>query len=880
MAPQKTGYKPVQPRGRRTTATAATAAPPALPAISVSRNHLLSMLDLLVDQRLTVVVAPPGYGKTVLLSQWAARRRRHRVRWLTLSADHNDASRFARDVRRALSPGADRPNRARMGRDREVHPDAMTALFSQLEDTPPTTLVLDDFHVLTNRALIDGIAALMEFGPRPIHFVVATRVDPPPMYYRLRLSDVLVELRQDDLAFTRDEATELVRRVAGHHVADSHIEALVARTEGWAVGLQLAAISLRGQPDDRDVVEALASENRNVAEYLTGRVLRHQPAATRRFLLATSVLDRMSGPVCDFVIGHPGGQAMLEELERTSMFITRVEDPRGWFRYHQLFRALLRHRLRDGDPVRERLFLHRAAEWHVARDDLDSGVRYLADAGDWDAVMETAFRYGAALVSTGRSGAVAQWIEQVPRQARQGRADVLLLEVCGRILGGESTGVGEKLALIEQGESASAAERVVAGLLRAYWALQRGAAEEAIAVANRVLHEVDRVDDELIPNVMGIVRSRADIAAAAWLARGIGLVQQYELAEARRILQPVPEDLHPIWQVAAIGSLALVEAWSGRLRIAEQLGARAIALAHELGGDPSALTTGRLALAHVARELDQLERAREIVDELAGQPNSARDGVLASLVATENAHLAIAAGEAAVGLSCLVRHPNKFPLPRAVASRRQAVEAQLLIMIGDLDGASRALDLAPARDCSDVLSARARLAIERGDLAAARAVIAGWSDDSPRAQRERLVWLAVLDHLEGDDVAACSRLAMAVADAEVEGDIGIFRLAGPHVLGPARLLYRTVPSAFLRAIVELHHSPRVVTPVRDLVEQMTEREHVVLALLPTRLSNEEIATRLGVSVNTVKTHLKHIYRKLGVAGRREAVDAASDLRLV
>jgi LuxR family maltose regulon positive regulatory protein len=222
-------------------------------------------------------------------------------------------------------------------------------------------------------------------------------------------------------------------------------------------------------------------------------------------------------------------------------------------------------------------------------------------------------------------------------------------------------------------------------------------------------------------------------------------------------------------------------------------------------------------------------------------------------------------------------------MPRVVLARRRTVEAYLQVMTGDLNRAERVLDTAPEPPTSGVVSAGVRVAVERGDVSRARRLLEAWPDDpEPRAAAERLLWSAVLDHLEGDLQAAKTTFDAVVDAAEVEGDIGLFRAAGPHALGPARALYRDEPTPFLRTVVEAPAPTgrAAVRSVKELVEQLTEREFALMALLPTRLSNVELAERLGISVNTVKTHLKHIYRKLGVTGRTQAVTEAERLRLL
>jgi LuxR family maltose regulon positive regulatory protein len=859
-----------------------------VPVFAVSRGRLVSQLDLAAQRRVTVVVAPPGYGKTVLVSQWAAAHPRRRVRWLTIGPGR-DGGRFARDLCDALGTSAptsrNTPLAGLDGTDQAAGTAFLASLRADLETEPPTTVVLDDFHRLSNPGLLDELGVLIEHLPRWIHVVLVTQVDPPLHYHRLRLADELVEVRQDDLAFRWGEAAELLRRLVGHDLTTAQVDMLMARTEGWAVGLQLAAVSLRQRADPGSFVRTFAENDRHVADYLTEQVLHQQPEAIRQFLLSTSVLDRMSGPLCNAVTGGTGAHATLEELERRSLFITAVDARGEWFRYHQLFRALLRHHLRDEDPARERLLLRRAAAWHLARDDLDTGVDCLAEAGASEEILEAAFTHGGALVAQGRPATVARWIERVPPSLQHGHSRVMLLHAAASIMGGETRRAGEELDMIDGLDSASAADHVVADLLRARSALHDGAVAPAIVAADRVLSDVGTVDEAEVPSLLGLLGGRQDVAAAAWLTRGVALFLDGDVPAARGDLEAVLDGGHIAWQVRALASLALVDAWSGRLTSAGRFGARALKSARQLGLDQQPITADALlALATVARHREEFGDAARRLEQVAERVAPGRHPVLATLLATEQALLALGTGVPADGLAVLGRLRRAAPTsePPAVTARRRAVEARLRIMIGDLDGAQLALDGA-GHDSMDSVAGRMRLAVERGDLHTARRLVVRWpSKPEPRAHIERQLWLAILDHADGDQATACGRMAAVVAQTEPEWDLGLLRTAGHHVLGPARPLYRADPSPFLRAIVNPQGAAATRTPGprRELVDPLTERESALLALLPTRLSNAEIASRLGVSVNTVKTHVKHVYRKLGVAGRSEAVAAAERMRLI
>jgi LuxR family maltose regulon positive regulatory protein len=388
-----------------------------------------------------------------------------------------------------------------------------------------------------------------------------------------------------------------------------------------------------------------------------------------------------------------------------------------------------------------------------------------------------------------------------------------------------------------------------------------------------------------VPSVLGLMATVVDVTAAADVAVGVAGLYGGDWAAARSHLETVPEGAHLVWHVAGRGALALLEAWSGRLEAAELAARHAMAQARELGIDQQPVTTARLALAHVALRRGQLGRAASLLDEAGNGVEPDRRRVIATIVASEQASLALASGAGTGGLTLLAaRHGYEHPpMPPYVLAHLRAIEAELLVANGDLDRATQILGLADGVVTSELAAARVHLAVERHDLRQARAVLGRWPlGQSPRAGLEFGLWRAVVDHLGGDEPGARDRLEVVAAAAAEEGDLGLFRWAGEAVAAPARAAYRATPTPFLRTVVEGFTGGAGGRPrsTKDLVEQLTDREHAVLALLPTRLSNTEIAERLDVSLNTVKTHIKHVYRKLGVTRRGDAVSEAERLRLL
>ncbi len=851
----------------------------------MTRRRLEFLLELASQQRLTTVVAPTGYGKTVLLAQWARSHQGQRIRWVTVGPQHNDRRLLMSAIREALgaSGRGEREARSVSSDLPELPPPATVdlALLERLERLPPTTLVIDDFHELTDPALLEEMATLVEHAPRPLRFVIASQVDPPSRFYHLILSDTLVEIRQRDLAFTVEEAAELIERLAGVRLPVRHLERLVGRSEGWAVGLQLAALSLRSGADPEDFVQSFSGDDRGVADYLTEHVLSRLPEHTRDFLLRTSVVDRMSGSLCDALTGRSGSQAALEDLLRRSIFIT-VQDPGfRWFRYHQLFRTVLRGHLRHAGAELEPALLRAAAIWHIGRGDLEVGLQYLADAGAWQEVVETVSVFGADMLTGGRVSTVASVLSAIPGPVRRDNFPALLLEAAAWTMGGRGTRAVEALDAVEQAGSSSAWQKAVGGLLRSYSALREGRAVDAVTEAERVLRLVDSgvAGSEAPPDVLGLTPSRTEVVSATRAVQGAGLLYEGHLEPARRALELGARSGHPVWQVASLGSLALVEAWSGRLSAAERTGKQALALARRAGMTDLVSPAAYIALAAVAREREDSPTAESWLQQAGLVLAANGDEVASRLVVIEEALLSWAAGRPAGGLTMLRAYRSRFhhPPPDAVLARWISAEARLLLASGEHAGAAHALDLSPLETC-EVVGARVQLAVEQRDLQRARMLIERWPEHpEPRAGIERALWLAVVDHRSGRFDLARQRLAVVVEACSAERWLSPFR--PQPVVSAARVLYREAPTPFLREACDRPVLTTSSHAVKGMVEQLTDREFMVLPLLPTRMTNVEIAEVLGVSLNTVKTHLKHIYRKLGVTERSEAIAAAEEFHL-
>src|SRR5262245_30855289 len=349
------------------------------------RSQLIGRLEEAASRDVVLVSTPAGFGKTTLLASWAKRTQRP-LTWLSLDPDDNDPGRFWRYIVAAVDrvhKGSGVQALSLLNASAQPTLKAIvTALLNELAAHPDElVLVLDDYHLIVSHALHDSLAFLLEHLSPNLHVVISSRSDPPLPLARFRARGQLAELRTADLRFTFEEAAALLRRVWGLDLPEQSIAALEARTEGWVTGLQLVALSLRGASDPVRLIQGFTGSNRYILDYLTEEVLEQQPDKVRSFLLQTSVLDQLSGPLCDVLTGRSDGQEMLSHLERANLFLVPLDEERHWYRYHHLFADLLRVRLQSADPKRMPELHRKAAVWYKEYGLVSDALRHGLAAG-------------------------------------------------------------------------------------------------------------------------------------------------------------------------------------------------------------------------------------------------------------------------------------------------------------------------------------------------------------------------------------------------------------------------------------------------------------------------------------------------------------------
>ncbi len=869
----------------------ARTSPPRPSTHILSRPRLLEQMD--VDSRgaVTLVCGGPGSGKSHLVIDWARRRRGGpvRVAWAALGADCNDPQRLWSIFLAALErAGLESPSLAGLRAPSEVDEAFLDRLLLALEEQDsPVVVVLEDLHEVTDALAIHSIDTLVRLLPECVHLVMITRSDPPLSLHRLRVSGGLSEIRHADLAFTRDEAVALLSQ-HGLTLADAEVERLMERTEGWAVGLRLAALTLQRCTDDAERAQAVsdfAGDSRAVADYLVAEVLDRLPEDLRRFLLQTSVVERVDAGLAEHLTGTPGGADALERLETAGVPLIPLDDHRGWYRYHRLVQELCRQRLHAENPQLVTDLHTQAALWFADHGEYDESLRQALAARDWTTFGRIAVARAGAHVFGHPGSSLRGLLAELPANVLPD--DPWLATV--RALELHDSGSPDRLAQrVDRAEELWAREEsddatlhaMVLALLRAAAARARYDVVLAAAECERGVRLVDSVDGGAVAQWTALPSYRA----FADLLYGKSLVWQGRLEEAETSLQRAASSAQgrradPVdGGLLASAYLSLVLAMRGSLRQATAHAEHALTLGGTRGwSDEIQSTSAWLSLALVHLQRGDPLAARRALDEatmvLERRPDALLEVCLTLGTARllgENADPAAARAVLGEASRMLVDLPE-IPF---LTDWCLLVQAELELNAGSPDAVLDLLDpdsQLGASSAALVLCGRALL--HEGRAEAALATV----DSLTSAARpgvgaiEALVVTALAQEALRQDGAALMALTRALQAAEGEGWVRPF-LRERARLTPLLERYRTVvltPSPLLTRLLATS------APGARRSVALTDRELAVLQLLPSMMSNEQIARELFVSVNTVKVHLKSLYRKLGVTSRREAVMAGA-----
>jgi LuxR family maltose regulon positive regulatory protein len=896
----------------------------------VSRPRLSERLDRGAAARLMLVSAPAGFGKTTLLTQWlasglltgsASQAQKPAAAWLSLDQGDNDPASFWSYLVAALRTVAPGVGASTLTLLQEAQPPPIHAVLTMLLNdlgaiASEVVLVLDDFHVIDALDVQEGVSFLVEHLPPQMHLVIASRTDPALPLARLRARGELVEIRAADLRFTPEEAAAYLNEMMGLALGAADVAALEGRTEGWIAALQLAALSMQGRDDTAGFIAGFAGDDRYIVDYLVEEVLQRQPEHVRSFLLQTSLLSRLSGPLCDAVTGQNDGRARLEALDRGNLFVVPLDDRRRWYRYHHLFADVLRARLLDeqADHVRE---LHRrASEWYEQNDDRSEAIRHALAGNDLERAADLVELALPALRQRRQDATLRLWLEALPDELIRVRP-VLSVGYAGALMvRGEVEGVEGRLRDAERWLDSTTGQPT---------------SENHPSSAAMVV--VDEKEFRSLPSAIAIYR-----AGQALLVGDVAGT----MTHARRALNLAGKDNH-VGRGSPAVLLGLAHWASGDLQAANHWYAEGMASLVK-AGHLSDVIGCAVALADIRITQGQL---REAMSTYEWGLQQATDQSGPALRGAADMH---------VGMSQLLRERNDLDASRhhLLASRELGEHAGLpqnpyrwrvaLARVreaeGDLGGALELLNEADRLYVGDfspnvrpVPAMRARLWVASGRLGEALS----WASEQGLSGQDDLSYLHEFEHItlarvllaqhaaerdersldeadrllgylleaaekgkrtgsvieilalkalahqrHGDIPAALASLQRALMLAEPQGYIRVFVDEGAPMAALLKALAKQgIAPSYLRLLLAAVNGTEERRPAEPgLIEPLSQRELDVLRLLGTELDGPDIARELVVSLNTVRTHTKNIYTKLGVNNRRAAVRRAAELDLL
>lgn len=893
----------------------------------VSRPRLVEQLERGARGKLTLVSAPAGFGKTTLLAEWLATAptpARH-VAWVSLDAGDNDPTRFwtyCATALRALQGDAGGHALALL---RTSQPPPLDAVVAALINEVSTlehdvTLILDDYHVIDAEAVHAAIAFLLDHAPPGLRLIVSSRSDPTLPLARLRARGELAELRAADLRFSPHEAATFLNGVMGLQLAADDVVALEARTEGWIAGLHLAALSMQGREDASGFIQTFAGDHRYIVDYLVEEVLASQPERVREFLLATVILERLSGPLCDAVTGGAGSQALLEGLERDNLFVTPLDDRRQWYRYHHLFADVLRAHAKDEEPERVLERRRRASAWHEQHGLMSEAVRHALAASDFERAAGLIEIAWPQMDGSRQSVTWLGWARELP-EARVSARPVLSVAYGWALLEGGDLEAGEAYlrdaeCLLGAGPDAGqrpperSADMVVTDeeafrFLPASIAAARAYRAQALDDVQGTV-EYTRQALDLLPEDEHFRRGSpaALLACASWAGGDLESAAE-SIAEAERSFERAGSVLH-----ANTSMFVLAEIRKAQGRLREALRVYQASLRRAEGQDETVLRgtadlhTGLSELRREWNDLDDaaqhLARSREL-GEYAGSPHWRYRWCAA------RARMREIDGDPRGALDLLDEAERLYiegPVPdvRPIA----ALKARVWIAQGRLDEAfewanERGLasddELSYLREFEHITLAKALLARYRTehdarDMRAASRLLERLLAEAERGSRAgSVIAILALQALacgaRGDLSRALDCLERALQMAEPEGYVRVFVDEGEAMRdllrqAAARGIGGTHARRLLLAFDEPDTPASVAarTEAAGLAEPLTAREIEVLRLIAAGMRNQEIADQLFISLSTVKRHIANAYGKLGVSHRAEALARANELDLL
>lgn len=875
----------------------------------IDREKLIQELDNCFRQgsRLVLISAPAGYGKTTLVAEWLAHSEIPAA-WISLDEGDNDSGRFISYLVAALQAVHSGLGEAALALLQSPQPQKPEAILSLIVNDlvtfgAPFLLILDDYHTIHSQAVHAATLFLLDHLPPQGQLMIMTRADPPLAVSRLRGRGQLTELRMSDLRFSNAEAAQFIEIALGRRHSLAEIDALNSRAEGWAAGLQMAALALKvytGEGDGKDIsgfLHSFSGRHRYIMDYLVEEVLQSQPAEIQNFLTKTSILERVCGPLCDALLGadQPSGQSLLQMLEQANLFVIPLDERRQWYRYHQLFADLLYSQLMQTEPGLAQVLHSRASAWFEQNGWLDEAIEHALKAGEKARASELIQQAAEGTLERSEISTFLRWTANLPDETIISRPKLAVLQAWGNLGSGQTISfVEERLSRLEEDSPENA---VLAAPVRSYICLIKGEIHRSIEHARLAL--------EQLPLSEGFLRSLATLSLAnAYLA-------EYNTEDGLQILEEAAQtSLQTGNRMVAVlvrNNLSEMYRKSGQLRLAASYYQQALDLAGDgRGGYLPAAARTLAGLGEIAREHNDLERAKRLLNEaIESGKRWLQPSAIYSLLPL--ARLRLATGDVAGAQSAIDQARLAASASRSTRMDDLLVDmhqAWLWIATGELEQAvhwadERQIETSPAvANQTDIeaasiahlwkyeclVLARLRLAQEQSDKALSILekvipIFAGFHRTAAIIEAKILYSLA-LDR-SGQPDAAWGALEEALSLARPGGYMRIFLDEGEpmiRLLKTGRLKASASLRPYIEEILRACTEGEAIRPPSDetsrltpIPEKLTERENEVLRLLRSPLNVDEIAAELFVSPSTVRTHIKSIYAKLGVHSRMEAI---------
>ena len=861
---------------------------PRLRPFLVPRPHLIKALNQGLAGKLTLISAPAGFGKTTLVSSWIDTLQTEnatlpplstQIAWLSLDKNDHVPARFLSYIIAALQrvdPHIGVSARSMLQASPLPVPTLLTALLNDIAARPdPLVLVLDDYHVVDAQPIDEALAFLLDHMPPQLHLVITTREDPNLPLARLRVRGQLTAVRASDLRFDLAEAAVFLRQTMGLDLSEDNIAALEARTEGWVAGLQLASISLQGrQHDAADFIDAFTGSHRFVLDYLVEEVLHRQSESVQRFLLQTSVLDRLCGPLCDAVCLSTDGQATLEALDRANLFLIPLDNERRWYRYHHLFVEFLRQRLQQQYPNNIAEHEIRASEWYEDNGYEIEAFQHAVAANDVQRAERLVEGEGTPMHFRGAGAYVLNWLASLSKTELDASPSLWVIYASTLLFVGQHLAVEQKLQAAEAALQDSGSDDKTTDLvgriasLRATMAVIQNDVETIIAEslrAQKYLHP-----DNLIYRI-----------SATW---ALGVAYQFQgnrAAASRAFTKTISIGGDSIYVIAATINLGNIQESDNQLTLAAKTYENSLHLA----GDPPQpiACEGFLGLARIHYEWNELDAAEQygqqcfqMTQQMDNVDSFVSYGIFLS-------RLMLARGDVPGAVTVLDEveefvHHNNFEFRMS-----SVADAQVLALLRE-GSVEKAAQLARMHDLP---FSQARVHLAEGDSASALAILERLCQQAKDQPDERLkvaVLQAIAYQANGELDKALQALRDALMLAEPDGFMRIFLDEGAVM---AQLLSDAMAQGMmpgyvskLLAVFEAEKQESDLPLPQALIDPLSERELEVLALVAAGLKNKEIAEQLFISLNTVLYHIKNIYDKLGVRKRTLAIIKARELDLL